>query len=65
MNGFKNVPIKTTLKMKTYKAKLKHDGGEILVRVIAENEQDAIKKICAAELCPERAIVKIIEIVKP
>jgi hypothetical protein len=51
--------------MKTFRAKLKHDRGEILIRVIAENERDAIKQICAAEMCPERAIVKIIEIVKP
>ena len=51
--------------METFKAKLKHDRGEIYLRVIAENEQDAIKKICAAELCPERAIVKIIKIVRP
>lgn len=51
--------------MKTFKAKLKHDKGFVYLRVMAENEQEAIKRICAAELCPERAIVKIIEIVKP
>ncbi len=48
--------------MKTYKAKLKHDKGIVYLRVLAENEQEAIKRICDAEMCPERAIEKIIEI---
>ena len=48
--------------MKTYKAKLKHDHGIVYIRVTAENEREAIEKICASELCPERAIEKIIEI---
>lgn len=48
--------------MKTYKAKLKHDKGIVYIRVLAENEQEAIKRICDAEMCPERAIEKIIEI---
>ena len=48
--------------MKTYKAKLKHDKGIVCLRVLAENEQEAIKQICDAEMCPERAIEKIIEI---
>ena len=48
--------------MKTYKAKLKHDKGIVYLRVLAENEREAIKQICDAEMCPERAIEKIIEI---
>ena len=48
--------------MKTYKAKLKHDKGIVYLRVLAENEKDAIKRICDAEMCPKRAIEKIIEI---
>ncbi len=50
--------------MKTYKAKLKHDKGIVYLRVLAENEQEAIRRICDAELCPERSIKKIIEINK-
>ncbi len=48
--------------MKTYKAKLKHDKGIVYLRVLAEKEQEAIKRICDAEMCPERDIEKIIEI---
>ena len=48
--------------MKTYKAKLKHDKGIVYLRVLAENEKEAIKQICDAEMCPKRAIEKIIEI---
>ena len=48
--------------MKTYKAKLKHDKGIVYLRVLAENEKDAIKRICDAEMCTERTIKKIIEI---
>jgi len=54
--------FKTTNVMKTYKAKLKHDNGIVYIRVLAENEREAIKRICDAEMCPERAIEKIIEI---
>jgi hypothetical protein len=53
---------KTTAIMKTYKAKLRHDRGVVYIRVMAENEQAAIKQICDIELCPEKAIIKIIEI---
>lgn len=48
--------------MKTYKAKLKHDHGIVYIRVMARNEREAIRRICDSELCPERAIEKIIEI---
>ena len=48
--------------MKTYRVKLKHDHGIVYIRVMAENEREAIKRICDAEKCPERAIEKIIEI---
>ena len=48
--------------MKTYKAKLKHDHGIVYIRVMARNEREAIRRICDPELCPERAIEKIIEI---
>lgn len=48
--------------MKTYKAKLKHDNGIVHIRVMARNESEAIRRICDSELCPERAIEKIIKI---
>ena len=48
--------------MKTYKARLNHDNGIVYIRVMAKNEREAIKLICDAEMCPERAIEKIIEI---
>ncbi len=48
--------------MKTYKAKLKHDKGNVYIRVVARNEREAIRRICDSELCPEMAIEKIIEI---
>lgn len=48
--------------MKQYRATVKHDNGKINFLVNASSEQDARKMICAAELCPDSAIIKIKEI---
>ena len=54
--------------MKTYKAKLKHDKGIVYLRVLAENEQEAIKQITAAfraeDLVKDRERLKIESLAK-
>jgi hypothetical protein len=42
-----------------YKAKVKHDKGNAVIYVYANNEQDARKEICRLEGCPDSAIVKL------
>jgi len=51
--------------MKTYKLTLKHDHGKVRITVKAENEQKAKELVMKSENCPERAIVKIQEYIKP
>jgi hypothetical protein len=46
-------------KMIKYKAKVKHDKGNAVIYVYANNEQDARKEICRLEGCPDSAIVKL------
>lgn len=45
--------------MKQFIVTLKHDAGQIKIRVIASNEEDAKRKVCIAENCPESAIVRV------
>jgi len=44
--------------MKTYKFRfrLKHDNGSVIIQVISTGLKEAIKMVCDAEGCPERAI---------
>jgi hypothetical protein len=42
--------------MKTYRIQVKHDSGEMVLRVYARNIQAAKEMIMAAEGCPECAI---------
>ena len=42
-----------------YKAKVKHDKGNAVIYVYANNEQHAREEICRLELCPDSAIVKL------
>ena len=44
------------MRMKAYRIQVKHDSGEIILRVRAQNIQAAKKMIMATEGCPERAI---------
>jgi hypothetical protein len=48
--------------MKTFKVKLKHDGGFYTVQVTAEDEDQARQMILISENCPPQAIVGIIDI---
>lgn len=50
--------------MKTFIATLKHDNGLLILKTTARDIGDAIFKICLAENCPIRAIIKIKEIKK-
>ena len=48
--------------MKEYRVTVKHDHGRTILRINADNEEHAKKRICDIELCPERAIIKVKEI---
>ena len=56
MSPFKDV--------KMYQATIKHDNGKVKIRTAATDKETAIKIICNAEGCPERAIIKIVELIK-
>lgn len=45
--------------MKKYHFTLKSDTGTVRIRTVATDLQAAIRIVCAAELCPESAIIAI------
>jgi hypothetical protein len=48
--------------MKMYRITLKHDRGIICLKTTGSSQQVAINKVCMAEGCPERVVVKTEEI---
>jgi len=51
--------------MKTYKLTLKHDNGKVNLIVKAETAEQAKQLVMKAENCPESAILKTKEYIKP
>jgi hypothetical protein len=46
--------------LETFIATVKHDNGKIRFRVVSlSGEKGVIEQVTAAELCPERAIIRI------
>lgn len=52
----------TPEKLRLYKATLKHDNGTCRITTSATSEEEAIRKICIAEYCPQGAIKKIVRV---
>jgi hypothetical protein len=50
--------------MKDFRLTLQHDNGKFNIRTTAKDEQTAREIVCKAEGCPDRAIIKVVE-VKP
>ena len=44
---------------KEYILMLRHNEGKHTLRIGANSEEHAIKRICESESCPERAVIKI------
>lgn len=48
--------------MHKFKARVKHDKGQVTVCVDSTSEEAAIKQIMSAEGCPRRSILKIVQV---
>jgi hypothetical protein len=48
--------------MKRYKLTIKHDTGKVNIFTRANDEQQAIEKVCNSEGCPKTAIIKVTQL---
>ena len=48
--------------MQNFKITVKHDAGRTTIKTSAHDEKSARAKVCAAEGCPESAIIKVVRI---